>query len=196
MSTRTYTYTFTGNDTITAPGGRFFFIKSASALLNINTRGSTTAPIQFVGVGAGLKFGPVPLELAWRYLDVYSSTNQTIEIIVSDEAEVDVANTVNVAGNVTTTEMPCITIATPTRTSVGSGAQVLVVAANLNRRRVTFQAPQANTDIITMGPTGDCSATRGVEVPPGATFGPIPTLAAFYAIAVSGTQSLQVFEET
>lgn len=195
MSSRNYTLTFSSAGTLTAPGGRFFYLKAASAALTITARGATTQPIVLEDLAAGTKFGPVPLELRWTYLDVTSAVAQVVTIFVSDDAEVDIASTVNVAGNVTTSEMPSTTIATPARVSVGSGAEVLLIAQNLARKRLLVQAVDANTAIVTIGPTGGVSSTRGIELPAGASV-PLPTLAAVYAIAVSGTQSVQVLEET
>lgn len=40
MSTRTYSFTFAGAATLVAPGGVFFYIKSATAALTLRTRGS------------------------------------------------------------------------------------------------------------------------------------------------------------
>jgi|SRR5689334_9252101 len=194
MSTRTLSYTFAGGETLAAPGGRFFFVKAASGLLDIRTRGNTTAPIEFVGVGAGLKFGPVPIELAWRYLDITSASAQVVQIIISDDAEVDIASTVNVAGNVTTSEMPSSSVATPPRVSVGT-SQTLLIAANINRKSVMVCAPQANTDSVNVGPAGSVGASQGLELQPGQTLGPIATTAALYGWAASGTQSVQTLEQ-
>lgn len=193
MTTRTYAYTFTAPGTLTAPGGRFFFVKSASAAVNISTRGSTTAPMVFTAVGAGLKFGPVAPELRWTYLDIESATPQVVEVIVSDDADVDVANTVNVAGSVMVTNVLGVGLNTPARIAVGT-AETALAAANVSRRSITFQAMNANTAAVNVGTAGSVSATRGVELQPGSSAG-FESSAAFVAWAASGSQQVQVIEE-
>lgn len=138
MSTRTYTLNFTAPATLTLPSGIFFYIKSASAALNIDTRGSTTAPVNFNNVGAGLRFGPVPEAKRWTYLDVTSASVQTVEIVVSDDAEVDIASTVSVAGNVTTQELPSSALSSQAKTALATATSV-DIPANAARKRITIQ---------------------------------------------------------
>lgn len=194
MSTRTYTLSFSGAGTGVLPAGVFFYVKSASSALTIRTRGSTSAPIEFVDVGAGLKFGPVEPGKRWTYLDVTSAAAQTVVVIVSDDGEVDIASTVNVAGNVTVSEVPSSAIATPARVPVGA-AEALLIAANASRRSLTIQLPTTATDSVNIGPSGGVAADRGLELQPGASI-TRPWNFAVYAFAVSGTQNVQVAEET
>lgn len=135
MSTRTYTLPFTAAGTIPLPSGVFFYVKSASAALTIRTRGSTSSPIEFTNVGAGLRFGPVSADKRWTYLDVTSAAVQTVEVVVSDDAEVDIASTVTVAGNVTVAELPATTVATPAANVIANGS-FLAIAANASRKRI------------------------------------------------------------
>lgn len=193
MTTRTYTLSFSGAGTGVLPAGVFFYVKSATAALTIRTRGNTSAPIEFTNVGAGLKFGPVPESKRWTYLDVESALAQTVEVVVSDDAEVDIASTVNVAGNVTVSEVPCTALSTPARVPV-STAETLLIAANATRRRLTVQAPSTNTASVNIGPSSELSPTRGFELQPGQAV-ELLTTASVYAFAVSGTQDAQVLEE-
>jgi len=195
MSTRSYRYTFSGAATLTAPGGRFFFVKSATAPISISARGNTTAPIEFTDVGAGLKFGPVPAELRWTYLDITSGVAQIVDVIISDDAEVDVASTVNVAGSVAIMETPSTALATPVRVALNTATDTLIAAANASRRRITIQNPPGNIDSANIGPSGSLSTTRGLEVEPGAAV-EICTTAAIYGRAVSNAPAVQVLEET
>lgn len=165
MSTRTYTLTFLGAGTATLPAGVFFYIKSASAALSITTRGSTTAPIEFTNVGAGLRFGPVPGEKRWTYLDVTSATAQVVEAVVSDDAEVDIASTVNVAGSVTVQELPATALATPAASNVLT-ATALSVAANPARKRIKVCNDPVNTGTVYLQAVG-AGAGRGVPIQPG-----------------------------
>lgn len=195
MSTRTYTYTFQGGDSVRTPGGRFFYIKTATSAVRVEAIGASSQPIVFEDVGAGLKFGPVPLELRWTYLQLSSVLAQVVVIIISDDAEVDIASTVNVAGNVTTTETPATVITTPARVAVG-GTPTLVVAQNVARRMLTVQVPLAATAPVLFGPsTGlGLSPAQGIEVPPGGSW-PFAGTYELYGLATSGTQSVQVVEE-
>lgn len=165
MSTRTYTLTFSGAGTLTLPGGVFFYIKSASAALSITTRGSTTAPIEFTNVGAGLRFGPVPIDKRWTYLDVTSAGAQLVEAVVSDDAEVDIASTVNVAGNVTVQELPATAFSTPAASNVAT-ATALTVAANAARKRIKVCNDPANAGTVYVQTVG-AGAGRGIPVQPG-----------------------------
>lgn len=165
MSTRTYTLTFLGAGTATLPAGVFFYIKSASAALSITTRGSTTAPIELTNVGAGLRFGPVPGEKRWTYLDVTSATAQVVEAVVSDDAEVDIASTVNVAGSVTVQELPATALATPAASNVLT-ATALSVAANPARKRIKVCNDPVNTGTVYLQAVG-AGAGRGVPIQPG-----------------------------
>jgi hypothetical protein len=195
MSSRNYTLTFSGAGTLTAPGGRFLYIKAASAELTITARGATTQPIVLEGIGAGTKFGPVPPELKWTYLDVTSAAPQVVTLFISDDAEVDIVSTVNVAGQVATVEMPSVTVATPARIATNTATDTLIAAQNLSRRRITVQNPSSNVDSVTVGPTGSLSTTQGVEIEPGMSF-QFVTFAALYARAVTNTPSVQVLEES
>lgn len=195
MTTRTYTLTFAGAGTGVLPAGVFFYVKTATAALTIRTRGSTSSPIEFADVGAGLKFGPVPAEKRWTYLDVESAVAQVVTVIVSDDAEVDIASTVNVAGNVQVSEVPSVTLATPARVSLNTATDVPIVAASATRRRVTIQNPSTNTESVNVGPTGQLSTTRGLEIEPGTSF-EFVTSAAIFGRSVTGTPSVQALEET
>lgn len=194
MSTRTYSYAIGAGETVVAPGGLFFYIKAATAALNITTRGNPTSPIEFVGVGAGLKFGPVGPDKAWRYLDMYSATAQTVVLILSDDAEVDIASTVTVAGNVTTSDLPSTSLASPAP-DVIANASALVIAANLARRRLTIAALAANTGSVFVQSTG-AGAGRGVEIQPGMSYGLDSTAAIDVRNDSGASQTVTRLEET
>ena len=165
MSTRTYTLTFTGAGTGTLPAGVFFYVISAAASLTIRTRGSTVAPIEFVGVGAGLKFGPVEPGKRWTYLDVESTVAQTVVVIVSDDAEVDIASTVSIAGSVNVNVAPASSATFGARVALAAAASS-DIAANLTRKRITFYNWSASGGTLTIR---DQSATTdaGAELTPG-----------------------------
>jgi hypothetical protein len=165
MSTRTYSLPFTAAGTIPLPGGVFFYVKSASAALTITTRGSTTAPIEFVNVGAGLRFGPVDIDKRWTYLDVASASAQTVEVIVSDDAEVDIASTVNVAGSVTVVELPATVVASPAPNVIANGG-ILSIAASASRKRIKICSDPANAGNVYIQAPG-AGAGRGIPLQPG-----------------------------
>jgi hypothetical protein len=165
MSTRTYTLNFTGAGTGTLPAGVFFKVMSAAANITIRTRGSTSSPIEFTDVGEGLKFGPVDESKRWTYLDVQSAVAQVVTVIVSDDGEVDVAGTGEIAGDVDVVELPASTIATPAADVIANGA-ALAVAANSARRRITICNLSSNLGSVFVQATG-AGAGRGIEVQPG-----------------------------
>lgn len=165
MSTRTYTLSFLGASTLTLPGGVFFYVKSAAAALTIRTRGSTTSPIEFTNVGAGLRFGPVPADKRWTYLDVTSAVVQTVEVVVSDDAEVDIASTVSVAGNVTVSDLPATAATFFARTTLATATSA-DIAANAARRRITIYNWSAGGGSLTIRDTG-ATTDAGAELQPG-----------------------------
>lgn len=196
MTTRTYTLTFTGAATLTAPSGVFFYIKSATSALTLRTRGSTTAPIEFSNVGAGLKFGPVAIEKRWTYLDVTSAIAQTVELVVSDDGEVDIASTVTVAGSVTVQELPSTAIATPARITRATGG-ASTIAANPARKRITIANPSDNATpgLLYVQAVG-AGAGRGIPLDPG-LFVELATTAAIDIRNDSGASvDFTQFEET
>lgn len=196
MSTRTYTLSFLGASTLALPGGVFFYVKSAAAALTIRTRGNTTAPIEFSNVGAGLRFGPVAIDKRWTYLDVTSANVQTVEVVVSDDAEVDIASTVSVAGNVTTSDLPSTAIATPARVTRATGGATTIVA-NPARRRITIANPSDNATpgLLYLQAVG-AGAGRGIPLDPG-TFVELVTTAAIDVRNDSGVSvDFTQFEET
>lgn len=195
MSTRTYTLTFSGGETIPLPGGVFFLVTRASSALTIRTRGTPGSPLEFSSVGAGLSYGPVTFDKKWTYLDVTSAAAQVVEVIVSEEGEVKVGSVVSVSGSVETVAQPSTTLATPARIACGTGADVLLVAVNAARKLVRIQVPSTETRSIVTGPTGSLGASQGFEIQPG-TNEPFSTTAAIYARGVGGSVNVQVFEET
>lgn len=196
MSTRTYSFTFAGAATLVAPGGVFFYIKSATAALTLRTRGSSSAPVEFTNVGAGLRFGPVPIDKRWTYLDLTSAVAQTVELVVSDDAEVDIASTVSVAGNVTVSDLPSTAIASPARVTRATGG-ASTIAANPARRRITIANPSDNATpgLLYVQAVG-AGAGRGIPLDPG-LFIELQTTAAIDIRNDSGASvDFTQFEET
>lgn len=143
MSARNFSQTLGAGETITLPGGRYFYIRTAAAALDITARGNAASPVQFIGIGAGSKFGPVAEGEGWRFLDIRSATAQNIEIIISDDGNFEVASTVTVSGSVTTAEAPSSAVATPARITRATGGATNI-AANLSRKRLTICNPSDN----------------------------------------------------
>ncbi len=195
MSTRTYTATLAANAIASLPAGVFFYIKSAAAVLSVEARGQPGAPVLFQNVGAGLKFGPVPPERRWKYLDIKNGpTPQNVEVVISDDAEVDIASTVSVSGSVSTAELPASAVSTPAVVNVANAA-ASAIAANLARRRITIGAPSGNTGSLYVQATG-AGANRGLELQPG-TFIEVRSTAALDVRNDSGAaQNYTIFEES
>lgn len=164
MTTSTYTYSFTApGQTLTAPGGRFFYVKSATAPISISTRGDTTTPRTFDNIGAGGKFGPV--STPWRYLDLTSASVQNVELVISDEAEFDLGGTVNVAGTVATSSAPSSSFTSPIVVTIPV-SNISDIAANPSRKAISFCALSSNADSIWIQALGAAGAS-GIELQPG-----------------------------
>ena len=143
MSTRVYTLNFTGAQTIEGlPQGRFFMIKSAAAALTVECERADSQPVVFANVGAGLQYNSLDAG-KWLRMKVTSQVAQTVEIVISDEAAVSFANTVNVAGAVQMIETPSAALATPARVTRATGG-ASTIAANPLRKRITIANPSDN----------------------------------------------------
>lgn len=162
MSARNYSQTLGVGEQIRLPAGRFFFIRTAAAALDLTTQGNPGSPVTFLGVGAGTKFGPVEEGQGWRQLLVQSATAQNIEIIISDDGLFDVANTVTVSGSVQVQETPSTALASPAAVAVGTGT-ASSIAANLSRKRITISALSTNTGSLFVQATA-AGAGRGIEL--------------------------------
>jgi hypothetical protein len=195
VTTRNYSLVFGAGEQKTLPGGVFFLVTAATSAISIVTRGSQATPRRFDSVGAGLSFGPIDASKAWTYLDVTSAGAQTVEIIVSDDAEVRVGNVVSVSGSVATTQLPSSAHATPARIACPIGADTLLIAANGARKRLIIQVPSTELTSVVVGPNGSLGALQGLEIQPG-TNEPFVSTAAYYGRGIGGTTNVQIMEET
>src|SRR5688572_14662431 len=164
MSTRIYTLTMAAGVTQILPQGRFFMIKSAASALNIEARKRNGQPQIFENVGAGLQYNALESD-KWYELHVTSGGVQTVEIVISDEAQVTFASVVSVAGTAAIVELPAAALATPAA-DVIANASALAVAASATRRRITLSALSTNTGSVFIQATG-AGAGRGIELQPG-----------------------------
>lgn len=195
MSAQKFAMTFTAGQTVRLPAGRFFFINAATAALDVRTAGNTSSPASFLNIGAGTKFGPVQEGQGWRFLDVTSATAQNVEITISDDGQFEVASTVNVAGNVTTTVAPSVAIASPADVAIAATTtDVASIPQNVSRRRVTVGVLSTAAGPVRVSANG--ATGRGIEVQPG-TFVEFVTTAALGIRndGAAGT-SFYFFEET
>jgi hypothetical protein len=195
MSTRTLTLAFAGGETLRLPGGRFLFIKAATAALDIVLREEGSgAQNQLTGVGAGARYKREASQPAWRFTEVASVSAQTVTLILSDDAEFDVATSVAVTGSVSVADVPSTTVATPVAGSRATGGADSI-AANTSRRRITICALSTNTGSLFVQAVG-AGAGRGYELQPG-TSAEFRTTAALDIRNDSGaTQAYMTFEES
>jgi hypothetical protein len=175
MSARNYVQAIGAGATIRLPAGRYFYVKSAAAVLDIETWGNTGAPVRFTGVPAGSKFGPVQEGQGWRYLLVTSAAAQNIELIISDDGNFEIASAVTVVGGVVTAEAPYSTIADTADVTQASGTET-VIAANLSRRMIEIGVLSTAGNGVRVSQAGGAN-TRGHEIQPG-TSKPFETTAA------------------
>jgi hypothetical protein len=164
MSARNYLQTLGAGEVATLPGGRFFMIKAATAVLNVETIGNAGSPVSFTGIGAGSKFGPVAEGEGWTNLKLTAATAQNIEVIISDDGYFDVANTVTVSGSVTVTDVPS-TALTDRVDATNAIATEATIAANLSRRRITIGVLSSSNNSVRVSQAGGTG--RGIEISPG-----------------------------
>lgn len=196
MTARNYTVTHPGGGAaVRLPGGRFFMLRTASAAVNISLEGNAAAPVSFVAAPAGIMYGPI--ESPWRFLVLESTAAQTIEIFISDEAEVKLSQQVSVSGSVVTQEQPASSLADTANVAVPNAALTAIVAANLSRKRVTISfASNAAIGAATVFFRTAGGANNLMEVQPGVLY----EFCGTYAISVrndsGGALSAMVFEES
>lgn len=195
MSARNYVQALGAGESINLPAGVFFMIRTAASALDVETIGNPGAPVRFLGIGAGSRFGPVAPGEGWKLLRVTSAAAQNIEIIISDDGLFDLANAVTVVGAVPV-------VVAPNSGITASGADVSVntgnassIAANLSRRAITIGALKANTGEIRVQSTG-AGANRGIELQPGQSVTLNNTAAIDVRNDSGAAQSYYAFEET
>lgn len=164
MTTEVLSLNLVANQQQTLGQGRIWYVKSATAALNITleTLGTGAKVRKFTNIGAGFKFTAEDGD-GWTYLRIVSATNQTVEMVVGDD-DVEVANAVTVSGGVAISETPSAAVADTVDTAQGSGTQT-VIAANPARRRITIGCLSTSTNPVRVSSAG--GAGRGIEVSPG-----------------------------
>lgn len=89
------------------------------------------------------------------------------------------------------------TTRTVTNPVISAGAPTLILAANVNRKRATFQNNTGASGFVGGSGVSDAGGTRGIEVPNGATVEDSNTAALyFYSVAGGIAGTLTVAEET
>lgn len=194
MSARNYAFAIGAGAQVRLPAGRYFFVRTASAAINVTTEGNPGSPLSFKGISGGTKFGPVDVGQGWTYLIIESASAQNLEIVISDDGLFDVANTVTVSGAVNVTEQPSSAIASPAAVVRATGGAD-TIAANLSRRRISVCSLSTNIGSLFIQAVG-AGAGRGIELQPGVTL-ELKTTAAFDIRNDSGaSQTYSTFEET
>lgn len=163
MQTRTLILTFTGAGTQPLPGGRFLFIKSATAALRITLTEEGGVQSVLDGVGAGARqrrLNAAP----WRFTNIESQVAQVVELILSEDAEFDVANSVSVTGAVNAILVATATL-TDTADQLLADAAEFPIAANPARRRIIVGVPTSSTNWVRVSKSGGTG--RGIEITPG-----------------------------
>lgn len=154
MSARNYVQAIGAGATITLPAGRYFYVRTASSAIDVVTDGRPGAPVSFLGISAGAKFGPVAEGQGWAYLKVTSALAQSLEIVISDDGNFEISSNVTVSGTVTTTPAAAASITNTAPVDAATGAETLLIAQTLARKRVQIAADSSNAD-------GGTTATHG-----------------------------------
>ena len=165
MTTEVLSYTIAAGATVRAPRGRLFYVKSApNGGLTITASGRPGAPIKFSNVSAGLRYGIVEESQVWEYLEITSSTAQTVEMIIGDD-DVEIAGTVSIAGTVATREAPG-TPSVASDATLAAGANAANVA-NAAAKETWFGVTAASAGAMRVAFNNTASATLGFEIQPG-----------------------------
>jgi hypothetical protein len=140
-------------------------VKSApNGGLTITASGRPGAPIKFSNVSAGLRYGIVEESQVWEYLEITSSTAQTVEMIIGDD-DVEIAGTVSIAGTVATREAPG-TPSVASDATLAAGANAANVA-NAAAKETWFGVTAASAGAMRVAFNNTASATLGFEIQPG-----------------------------
>jgi hypothetical protein len=167
MSARVYAQAIGAGATIRLPAGRYFYIKTATFALTIVCSGNTVSPATFINIGAGAKFGPVAEGQGWRYLDVSSANAQSVEIVISDDGNFEIASAVTVAGTASFAELPS-SLVTSTLDLTLATATETTLAGNLTRRRIVVGVLSTSPQPVRVRSAG-AMASGGEEIQPGMT---------------------------
>jgi hypothetical protein len=182
VSTRVYTETLVAGLAKSLPQGRFFYIASATAALDIELARRNSGNVsQFQGVGAGLKYNGLDSD-RWYEMRVTSAVPQVITVYISDDAEIDVASTVSIAGAVNVSPVASSGFAVNPQTVTNVAA---IIAGAGARRRVLIQVPSTENQSVFVGGAG-VTVASGLEIQPG-QFVAFDTTAAISAIATANT---------
>lgn len=195
MSAQKFSQAFGAGQAVKFPAGRYFYVNSAPAPIDIETYGNPGAPARFLQVSTGAKFGPVAEGQGWKYLNVTSANAQTVEITVSDDGQFEVPSAVTVSGTVTVTQVPGATLTPQADVTNIDGTARQLAAAAATRRRVHVKALGLNGFNIRVG-SAAVTAASGIQLQPGEGI-TLETAAAVFAIRESGgvSQGASVLEE-
>lgn len=184
MATRTYQLIFGGitNNVQILPQGRFFMLKKTGGTLEIEARYRNGTPVQFFGVEGGFRYSALG-ENRWYELELRSSVPQAVEIVISDEAEIDFADVVSVQG-VVDVRMQTSGALDSASQNVPAGGQVVLSGSPI-QMRISVCNPSTNEESFWLSSTGSAGAT-GVELQPGTTM-ELVTSAAVVVRNVSAT---------
>lgn len=180
---RNFSYSFTANQVIKirAVGSQ---VKCTSGAADFQISPDRKELIDF-REGLGITF-----EEQFSTLEITNgSTAQIITVYIGD-GDIDDSR---VFGNITTVSRAANTLANPadqTATTTPTS-----IAANANRSRIIIQADIGNTNNLRAGVAGDVSATRGLQITPGASYAFHVTTAIDVA-SESGSETFRVSEES
>lgn len=166
MTTEVLQQALVANTPATFGQGRFFYLKTTTAPVTVtcSDNGSSAKRRRFVNVSAGTKFSAEPGD-GWDYLTVLSASAQaTFEIVIGDD-DVDMPNTVSVAGTVAVNGTP--SVITPVAKTALAGAAVAYLGGGTTRRVHVSNWPDS-ADYLVMTSSGG-PTDSGIYVAPGQT---------------------------
>jgi hypothetical protein len=195
VTTESVTIAMTANTEFTLGQGRIFTYVSGTqpVTITLQSLGTAARVRRLVNMLPGIKYRSED-DRGFATATVVTATAQTATFIVGDD-DVETVGSVSVIGSASVSVIPATAISTPVRIAVPSGAQGLIIAANLLRKWVTLQVPSTDTVPVHVGATGEVSATRGFEITPGLAY-EFRTTAAIYGWGVGGIVNVQIVENT
>jgi len=194
MALNSNSATIPASGTVRLPAGQFFFLTTASALVNItfSVGGQTEIFQQQI---AGLKIKRLK---RWDYIDIAGAAGTTLNYFIgysslqADDTDLQQA-LATIAGTVAVAILPSGTINDTADTVQAFGTET-VIAANLFRRRITIGNRETSADTVRVSGAG--GAGHGIVLQPG-VFAEFDTTAALHVRNdnAAGNATWYAFEE-
>lgn len=168
MTTEVITQALTAGQKAFLGQGFTWYLKTAPTAIDITLvkKGTGASVRKFISIPAGFKYRAdrVLGNQGWDIMEIVSSVNQTIEMVLSDD-DIDASNAITIIGTVNVQTAPF-------STSINSAAQAVIAAGNKvsipagTRKKLEISNLSSSASSVFVQTPG-AGTTKGIEVQPG-----------------------------